>query len=96
MLVSVLTVKRNNPVTLSKHEATRSKEKGNDHAFPVSWMWGNFLEDFREFYSLAMDTKASPITEKEESSFRPAEESNSGSKNRSEDFYPPNSKRDNC
>ena len=65
MLASVLTVKRNDPVTLSNHEVIRGKENkeiGNDNAFPVSRMLRNCLEGSWEFYSLAMDIKAGPIT----------------------------------
>ena len=61
MLALVLTVKTEQPVTLSKHEATHwkeNKETGNDHTLTVSWMLWNFLEDSREFYCLAMDIKS--------------------------------------
>ena len=80
MLVPVLKVKRNNPVTISKNKTTRGKgnqEKVNDHAFPVSLVLWNCLEDFWASYTLAMDIKAGHVPEGRENSFRPAEKSNS-------------------
>ena len=47
-LVQLLTVKGNEPMTLSKHEVTRrkaNKETGNDYALPVLRMLWNCLED---------------------------------------------------
>ena len=53
MLLHVLMVKQNDPMTLSKHGATcgkGNKETGNVYALPVSQMLWNCLEDSREFY----------------------------------------------
>ena len=66
-LTLVLTVKRNYPMTLSKHVATcgkENKETGNDHALLVSRMLRNCLEGSREFYNLAIDIKAGRVRER--------------------------------
>ena len=60
--------KQNNPMTLSKHEATHrkaNKEAWNDHALPVSQMLWNCLEILENSTPPAVDIKAGPITDRE-------------------------------
>ena len=69
MLASILTVERNDLVTLNKSETTHRKgdeKAGIDYALPFSRMFWNCLEDSREFYSLAVDIKAILIIEIDE------------------------------
>ena len=61
MLAPVLTVQRNDPMTLSRHEETHveeNKETGNDHALPVSVLLWNCLDDASEFYEPANENKS--------------------------------------
>ena len=64
--IMVLTVKRNDPVSLSKPKATRGRENkkaGNNHAVSVFRMLWNCLEDSTEFYSPVMDIKTGTVPE---------------------------------
>ena len=46
----------------------KKQKTGNEHALPVSQMSQNYVQDSREFYSLAVDIKDGPIAER---SFQP-------------------------
>ena len=50
MLVSVLTIERNDLECMSLPAGKRNKERGNDYALPVSRILWNCLEDSKEFY----------------------------------------------
>ena len=61
IMAPFLTVKRNEPMPLSKHEVTRgegNKETRNDHALPVSRMLWNSLLYSRDILCSEMDIKA--------------------------------------
>ena len=81
MLAPVLTLKWNDPVSLSKYEATRrkeNKETGNDYVLSISGVLWNCREESREMsINPAVNIKAGSITEEEESSFQSAKDSNS-------------------